>query len=107
MAKNKKNSLVILILFVIVLGIFATQVGFYTIQPIGAIPDGTTWLILRSQGEPYFNSPDAFCLERTGEVSLLGRAMAMQQAPNDKIILKLPYMKFAYLKSTGGKDFTQ
>jgi hypothetical protein len=79
--------------------------GFYSIQPIGAIPDGGTAIVWRAKGEPFFNSADALCLERMGGVSLLCRGMAMSQAPTDRIVLRLPYQKWAYSASVGGREF--
>lgn len=79
--------------------------GFYTVQPIGALPEGGTAIVWRATGEPFFNSPDAVCLERMGGVSLLCRGMAMAQAPTDRIILRLPYQGWAYSASTGGQSF--
>lgn len=79
--------------------------GVYTVQPIGALPDGGTAIVWRASGEPFFNSPDALCLERMGSVSLLCRGMAMAQAPTDRIILRLPYQEWAYSVSTGGQSF--
>ena len=79
--------------------------GFYTVQPIGALPEGGTAIVWRASGEPFFNSPDALCLERMGGVSLLCRGMAMAQAPADRIIIRLPYQEWAYNASTGGQTF--
>jgi hypothetical protein len=79
--------------------------GFYTVQPIGALPEGATAIVWRDSGEPFFNSADALCLERMGSVSLMCRGMAMVQGPTDRIIVRLPYMHFAYTMSTGGKEF--
>jgi hypothetical protein len=81
--------------------------GFYTVQPIGALPEGGTAIVWRATGEPFFNSPDALCLERMGGVSLLCRGMAMTQAPIDRIILRLPYQEWAYSASTGGQTFNR
>lgn len=85
--------------------LFYSFCGFYTVQPIGAVPDGATAIVWRDSGEPFFNSADALCLERTGGVSLMCRGMAMGQAPTDRIIMRLPYLEFAYSMSTGGKEF--
>jgi hypothetical protein len=85
--------------------LFYVFCGFYTIQPIGALPDGATAIVWRESGEPFFNSPDALCIERRGGVSLLCRGMAMAQAPTDRIILRLPYQGWAYRQSTGGQEF--
>ena len=79
--------------------------GFYSIQPIGAMPDGATVIVWRESGEPFFNSPDAMCLERMGSVSLMCRGIAMAKGPADRILLRLPYMEWAYSLSTGGKSF--
>lgn len=85
--------------------LFYALCGVYSIQPIGAIPDGATVIVWRVSGEPFFNSPDALCLERTGGVSLMCRLMATGQAPTGRIIVRLPYQEWAYSKSTGGKSF--
>jgi len=106
-ARPKRNwlkTIAIIIVFAIIL-VVALKVGFYTIQPIGALPEGKTLIVWRSSGEPFLNSPDAMCMKRVGEVSLLCRGVALAAAPVDRIILRLPYMEWAYLLSTGGKRF--
>jgi hypothetical protein len=103
--RSRKGLIVLLVVIVAVLAILYTQVGFYTVQPIGALPEGITLLIWRHGGEPFFNSPDAVCLQRLGSVSLLCRATAFGAAPVDRIIAKLGYWEFAYLQSTGGLTF--
>ena len=50
--------IILLVVIVAVLAILYTQVGFYTVQPIGALPEGITLLVWRHSGEPFFNSPD-------------------------------------------------
>ena len=79
--------------------------GFYSVQPIGALPDGVTAFVWRTSKEPFFNSPDRLCFEKLGGVSLLCRGMAMGQAPTDRIIMRLPYQEWAYSASTGGREF--
>jgi hypothetical protein len=85
--------------------VVATQIGFYSVQPIGALPDGVTLVVWRNSGAPFFDSPDGECLRRTGGVSLMCRAVAMGNAPKGDIILRLPYWEFAYLQSTDGATF--
>ncbi len=100
--KRRWLSLITLVL----LGLFVyTQMGLYSIQPIGAIPNGATVLVWRQGREPFFNSPDAMCLLIQDGVSLLCRGMAMAQAPANRIVLRLPYQDWAYLASTGGQTF--
>ena len=104
-AARPKKGLIATVVAVTLALLFYVFCGFYTVQPIGALPDGATALVWRASGEPFFNSPDALCLERMGQVSLLCRGMAMSQAPTDRIILRLPYQDWAYSASTGGEHF--
>jgi hypothetical protein len=78
---------------------FYVLCGFYSVPPIGAAPKGRTAVVWRSNGESFFDSPDALCLRRTGEVSPLCRGLAIGQAPLDRIVLRLPYMSWAYRAS--------
>ena len=98
---------VLVALVVLALVYLVVRPGTYTVQPIGALPEGATLLVYRGSGEPVFNSPDGLCLRIQGGVSLLCRGIAMGQAPVDRIILRLPYMEWAYLLSTGGQKFDQ
>ncbi len=99
---SKRN---VLIGSVLVSAVFYAFCGFYSVQPIGALPDGATVIVWRHKGEPFFNSADAMCLERMGGVSLMCRAMAMGQGPSDRIIVRLPYVAWVYSLSTGGREF--
>jgi hypothetical protein len=89
----------------VIVCIVASQIGFYSVQPIGMLPDGVTLVVWRQSGEPFFNSPDAMCLHRTGGVSLICRIAALGHAPTDHIIMRLSYWDFAYLQSTDGARF--
>jgi hypothetical protein len=99
---------IIAIIGLLVLVWFLVRPGVFTIQPIGALPEGVT-LIYHSRGPemPFFSSPDGLCLKMQGSVSLLCRGAAMAGAAEltDRIILKLPYIHQAYLVSTGGMEF--
>lgn len=101
----RRSRWVGIILLSILLAIALSQIGVYTIQPIGALPEGRTVIIWRASGEPFFNSPDAECLRIQQGVSLLCRGIALGHAPTDRIILRLPYIEWAYLRSTGGQSF--
>jgi hypothetical protein len=104
---NMKRGQIVAAASVALVGLFYFFCGFYTVQPIGALPEGATAIVWRAAGEPFFNSPDALCLERMGGVSLLCRGMAMGQAPTDRIIVRLPYQNWAYVRSTGGEEFSR
>ena len=103
----KKSSPLAVILLIVIVVIIFTQIGVYTIQPIGALPEGVTAIVWRNSGEPFFNSPDALCLKTMGGVSLLCRGLALGEGPSDRIIFRLPYSHWAYLRSTGGLVFDQ
>lgn len=84
--------------------------GVFTIQPIGAIPDGITIIYhSRSAEMPVFSSPDGLCLQMEGSVSILCRLVAIGAADEltDRILVRLPYQRWAYLLSTGGAEFDQ
>ena len=91
----------------IILLLVVSRMGFYTVQPLEAVPDGITLLVWRSGEEPFFNSPDATCLRIHDGVSLMCRLLAFGQAPVERIIVRLPYMEWAYLVSTGGSTFVE
>lgn len=103
--QGRKRILVIGILAVVVAIFVARFCGVYSVQPLGGAPEGVTAIVWRDEGEPFFNSPDALCLERMGGVSLLCRAAAISRAPTDRIIVRLPYQQWAYEASTGGRTF--
>ncbi len=102
---KSKIWMALIVLFAVFFIAFYKFCGFYTIQPIGAIPDGATAIVWREDSEPFFNSADALCLERMDGVSLMCRAIAMGQAPTDRILIRLPYLSWAYLQSTGEREF--
>ena len=92
---------------VVVISIY-TQVGLYSVQPIGALPQGVTAVVRRIGDEPFFNSPDATSIRRTGGVSLFTRMAALANSPlKDRLFFRLPYMEWAYLASTDGKTFSK
>ncbi len=105
---GKALYIVLALIVLMVLAYFTVRPGVFTVQPIGAMPDGVT-VIYHSRGPkvPFFSSPDGLCLQTTGSVNLLcrGTALATATALLDRVIIKLPYSRWAYLLSTGGKEF--
>lgn len=102
---TRRTRWALLALLTIVILAIGSQLGVYTIQPIGAIPEGRTVIVWRAAGEPLFNSADGECLRIQQAVSLLCRGLALGRAPVDRIIVRLPYIEGAYLLSTGGQTF--
>lgn len=102
---NKKLgiSLGVVIAFFI---IAYTQLTLFIVQPMGAVPDGKTVVILRLNKTKFIDSADAMCERETGSVSLLCRGVMMAAVVNkSKILLRLPYIHSLYLISTGGKEY--
>ncbi|SEI90893.1 hypothetical protein SAMN04244579_02410 [Azotobacter beijerinckii] len=83
-----------------------TQLTIFVVQPIGAIPEGKTIVMLRLNKTEFIDSPDAMCMRIQEGVNLLCRGMVMAAVVNKtKILARLPYMDWLYLISTGGKRF--
>lgn len=103
---NKK--LIILISSIIILIVVFSQITLFVIQPMGAIPTGKTLIILRLNKTNFIDSADAMCVRETGNLNLMCRGMMMSAVINkSKVLMKLPYSKFLYEISTGGKEYTK
>lgn len=102
---NRKWIYIILVILVLVVFSFLMRPGVYTIQPVDGIPDGMTIVyILRDAGEPFFNSLHPECVYSPTSVSLICNAMVRStfQKLSGKIILRMPYNHWAYLKGSNG-----
>lgn len=103
MTYKKTVALVILIVTFIVI---YTQVTFFVIPPVGAMPEGRTVVITRLNKTEFIDSPDAICERIQGGVSLLCRGMVMGTVVNNStILMRLPYSSWLYSISTGGKTY--
>ncbi|MDY0281146.1 MAG: hypothetical protein RBR35_11365 [Salinivirgaceae bacterium] len=97
---------IISISVVILLVVFFSQITFFVIQPIGALPQGKTLVILRMNKTKFIDSADAMCSREMDGVSLLCRGMMMAAiAKKGTILMRLPYSKFLYSISTDGKTY--
>lgn len=105
---GKAVAMVIGVLLVVLVAALLLT-GFFVVQPIGAIPEGTTvWYWRAGLDLPFITSPDGFALDRTDELSLLSRMSAMttlNEAIEGRIIARLPYIEWMYLRSTDGRRF--
>jgi hypothetical protein len=107
---QKRNKAIWIVIAGLVIVWFIIRPGVFTVQPIGALPEGVTIVYhSRNPDMPFFSSPDGLCLQMQGGVSLLCRMTALGAAGDltDRIILRLPYSHWAYLRSTGGLEFDQ
>jgi hypothetical protein len=92
--------------FIIFFRIFC---GIFVIQPIGAIPEGTTIVYWRGgMNMPFISSADGL-LEKSGAgVSLLGRGVMLAgvaEPIKEREIVRFRYSETLYLISTGGKKY--
>jgi hypothetical protein len=103
MSKRKTIFLVVLAVFMIVT---YTQVTFFVVQPIGAVPEGRTLVIWRTGRLKFIDSADGFCARESNGVSLLCRmAVLGTVAQNSTVIARLPYSETLYLISTDGNKY--
>jgi hypothetical protein len=107
--KNSKKKAITLLVFFLTVGFVYSTMGLFVVQPIGAIPEGTTVLYWRYDTKlPFISSADGLLLEKGQGVSLFGRGIvlgAIGKLMEERKIMNLPYSKTLYLISTGGKEF--
>ena len=85
---------------------FALWVGLYSVYsypPSKEHPEGKTLIVNREEGEPMFNSPTIKPAEPPPEEKGNGigfeRSKVTRHPVETRIIVKLPYVKWAYEKS--------
>ena len=101
----RKVLLIIAICFVLGFAAY-TQLTLFVVQPIGAVPNGVTLVVLRGQGTEFIDSADAMCLRLQGGVSILCRGMVLGTVSSKStILMKLPYSEALYSISTDGQTF--
>lgn len=78
-------------------GVYASGVRVFVIQPIGAIPEGMTAIVTGSPGLRFVDSPDAFCQREQGYVNLICRSSVTGAvARNGEILARFPYFEWLY-----------
>lgn len=103
---TRKTVSILLIVFVVLTVVIYTQLTIFVIQPIGAVPDGKTLVILRLNKTEFIDSADAMCEREMGGVSLLCRlGMMGGVASNSTVLLRLPYSQALYDISIGGEHY--
>ena len=101
-----RRKIILLVTLAALMTVAYTQVTFFVIQPIGAIPEGRTLLIWRTGKLKFIDSADGFCSREVNGVSLLCRmAVLGAVAKNNTVLMRLPYSETLYLVSTGGKTY--
>jgi hypothetical protein len=102
---SKRKTILVVVLAALILTIY-TQVTFFVIQPIGAVPDGRTLVIWRTGKLKFIDSADGVCAREASGVSLLCRmAVLGAVARNGTVLVRIPYSETLYLASTGGKKY--
>jgi hypothetical protein len=85
-----------------------TQITVLVQQPIKAMPEGKTLVMLRLANTQFIDSADAICEREMGGVSLLCRISALAAiSENATILFRMPYSTVLYEISTGGKHYAR
>jgi hypothetical protein len=101
-----KKTIWVCIAALAALVLVATQLTFFVVPPIGALPEGKTVLIARLNQTEFIDSPDGICERMQGGVSLLCRGIVIAAVMNKAtVLLRLPYSSVLYSISTGGKTY--
>jgi len=95
-----------LVIFVVIATVSYLTLTVFVIQPIGALPEGKTLIIIRKHNLQFIDSADGFCYRNQDRVNLLCRMMILGTVIKDSpILLRLPYSETLYNISTGGMQF--
>jgi hypothetical protein len=105
-----KRTLIIILILIFGLGLsFRIFCGIFVIQPIGAIPDGTTIIYWRNGLDiPFISSADGMLVKSGAGVSLMGRGLMlgkMAEPIKEREIIRIGYIESLYLLSTEGKKY--
>lgn len=101
------NKVILAISSILLIVVIYTQLTIFVVSPIGAVPEGKTIIISRLNKTNFIDSADAMCERIQGGVNLLCRAMVIGAVlDKSQIYLRLPYMKWLYLISTNGKEYS-
>jgi hypothetical protein len=109
MNKRKRLLIILVCAFGSLALFFRLFCGIFVIQPIGAIPDGTTIVYWRSGlNIPFVASADGLLDDSGIGVSLLGRGLMLAKLAEpikEREIFRFGYSETFYLWSTGGKKY--
>lgn len=101
----KKFIFVVLLVFAVA-GAAPFVLSIFVVQPIGAVPQGVTIVMLRTVNLNFIDSADAFCERTQGKVNLICRMLALGTIGSKAVIIaRLPYSETLYLWSTDGRRY--
>ena len=105
-----KNFIIGVLILILAIGVlFRIFYGIFVIQPIGAIPEGTSIVYYRNGlNMPFIASADGLLLDSGNDVTLLGRGVMMAGLADvllEREVFRFPYSEALYLRSTGGVIF--
>ena len=105
-----KKKLIVISISILAIGLFfRIFCGIFVIQPIGAIPEGTTIIYWRTGiNLPFIASADGLLAKSDVGVSLFGRGIILAKYAKtikEKEIFRIGYSETLYLWSTGGRKY--
>ncbi len=78
------NRVIVALISIAAAILFATtQLTFFVVQPIGAVPEGRTVVIWRLTTMKFIDSADALCERQTAGVNLLCRGAVLAKIANE------------------------
>jgi hypothetical protein len=102
----KNGHVIALVITAVLAVVIYTQITFFIIPPIGAMPEGKTVVIARLNKTEFIDSADAMCERMQDGVSILCRAMTIGAVfEKSATLMRLPYSPWLYSVSTGGKTY--
>jgi hypothetical protein len=105
MAKKHKALWAVLIALALVIYSFYSLTGITVIPPRQLPPDGmTAWYYRRGTGLPFLSSPDG---QRIKAESAARDATIRLLPDADRVLLRFPFNKDLYLRTTGGVEFVK
>lgn len=85
------------VLAVTLLAVWLAGIRIFVVQPLEALPEGVTAILMGVPNLRFVDSPDAFCSREVGSVTLLCRGMVTGKVAKDAtILLKLPFSETLY-----------
>ncbi|RNF82613.1 hypothetical protein [Montanilutibacter psychrotolerans] len=114
--RNKPSTLLLIVVLATTFGAYKF-LGVYSTPPTEAVPvermarpgeeqpiavpakAGSSVLVRRASGEPWFNSAEGNCKRRVGVHDKPCRPNATDRAPEGRVIMSLTFMEWAYRES--------
>lgn len=100
-----KKNLIIFFLVLALVFLLAERTLTIFVMPPGLLNEGVTLVIPTNNNLKFIESADSICARQPGGVNPVCRTVATAAVPTGDPYLRLPYMDFLYMISTGFKRY--